>query len=269
MSIGQIAIGRNRGYRKRLSKLGLLGWLAVFVLFIFGVIAIFGSALAPHDPNKIDLAYSYVGPIPGHPLGFDELGRDLFSRLLVGARTSLIGPIVLVISTTLIGTSSAGVDIAVAFPGLLLAILLSTVFGASLWVAIAALTLAYTPSLARLLRSSALRETGMDYVKALKVLGFSDSQIIFKHLLPNLAPFIIAQAIIMFGYATLDLGGLSFLGIGVQPPTADWGTMVAAGASGLLQGYPTQTLAAGSCLVLTAVSFAVIGDRLARIWGVE
>lgn len=253
MSIGQIAIGRNRGYRKSLSKIGLLGWLAVFVLFTFGVIAIFGSALAPHDPNKIDLAYSYVGPIPGHPLGFDELGRDLFSRLLVGARTSLIGPIVLVISTTVMGTSiailaawrrgwtdaglSAGVDIAVAFPGLLLAILLSTVFGASLWVAILALTLAYTPSLARLLRSSALRETGMDYVKALKVLGFSDRQIIFKHLLPNLAPFIIAQAIIMFGYATLDLGGLSFLGIGVQPPTADWGTMVAAGASGLLQGY--------------------------------
>jgi peptide/nickel transport system permease protein len=285
MSIGQIAIGRNRGYRKRLSKLGWLGWLAVFVLFTFGMIAIFGSALAPHDPNKIDLAYAYVGPIPGHPLGFDELGRDLFSRILVGARSSLVGPIVLVLLTTVIGTTiaiaaawrrgwtdaglSAGVDIAVAFPGLLLAILLATVFGASLWVAIAALTLAYTPSLARLLRSSALRETGMDYVKALKVMGFSDRQIIFRHLLPNLAPFIIAQAIIMFGYATLDIGGLSFLGIGVQPPTADWGTMVAAGASGLLQGYPTQTLVAGSCLVLTAVSFAVLGDRLARIWGVE
>jgi peptide/nickel transport system permease protein len=161
------------------------------------------------------------------------------------------------------------VDIAIAFPGILLAIILVTIFGASLPVAVLALTLAYTPGLARLLRTSATRETGMEYIKALKVLGFSDSRIIFRHLLPNLAPYIFAQAIVMFGYAVLDIGALSFLGLGVQAPTSDWGSMVAAGASGLLQGYPTQTIAAGLCLVLTAVSFAIIGERLARVWGVE
>jgi peptide/nickel transport system permease protein len=205
--------------------------------------------------------------------------------LLVGARPSFIGPLALVAFSTVLGTLvaliaawrrgwtdtglSAAVDVAFAFPGLLLAIVLATVFGASLWVAIIALTLAYTPGMARLLRGSAMRETGMEYVKAFKVLGYSDRRILFRHVLPNLAPFIIAQSIITFGYATLDLGGLSFLGLGLQPPTADWGAMVAAGSKSLLQGYPLQTMAAGTCLVLAAVSFGVLGDRLARMWGVE
>jgi peptide/nickel transport system permease protein len=285
MSIGQLALRRSAGSRKSAKKFGWLGWAAVCVLSTFAFFGVFGAAVAPHDPNKIDLAYAYVGPIPGHLLGFDELGRDLFSRLLVGAQSSLLGPFMLVFFATLAGTTlavvaawrrgwvdallSTGVDIAIAFPGILLAIILVTIFGASLPVAVLALTLAYTPGLARLLRTSATRETGMEYIKALKVLGFSDSRIIFRHLLPNLAPHIFAQAIVMFGYAVLDIGALSFLGLGVQAPTSDWGSMVAAGASGLLQGYPTQTIAAGSCLVLTAVSFAIIGERLARVWGVE
>jgi peptide/nickel transport system permease protein len=285
MSIGQLALRRSAGSRKSAKKFGWLGWAAVCVLSTFAFLGVFGAAVAPHNPNKIDLAYAYVGPIPGHLLGFDELGRDLFSRLLVGAQSSLLGPFMLVFFATLAGTTlavvaawrrgwvdallSTGVDIAIAFPGILLAIILVTIFGASLPVAVLALTLAYTPGLARLLRTSATRETGMEYIKALKVLGFSDSRIIFRHLLPNLAPYIFAQAIVMFGYAVLDIGALSFLGLGVQAPTSDWGSMVAAGASGLLQGYPTQTIAAGSCLVLTAVSFAIIGERLARVWGVE
>jgi peptide/nickel transport system permease protein len=280
-----LALRRSAGSRKSAKKFGWLGWAAVCVLSTFAFFGVFGAAVAPHDPNKIDLAYAYVGPIPGHLLGFDELGRDLFSRLLVGAQSSLLGPFMLVFFATLAGTTlavvaawrrgwvdallSTGVDIAIAFPGILLAIILVTIFGASLPVAVLALTLAYTPGLARLLRTSATRETGMEYIKALKVLGFSDSRIIFRHLLPNLAPYIFAQAIVMFGYAVLDIGALSFLGLGVQAPTSDWGSMVAAGASGLLQGYPTQTIAAGSCLVLTAVSFAIIGERLARVWGVE
>jgi peptide/nickel transport system permease protein len=285
MSIAQAAALVGPRKRSRLSHLGLLGWLALAVIVLFVFIAAFGAALAPYDPDAIDIAYSNVGPIPGHPLGFDELGRDLLSRILVGARSSFIGPMALVLVSTVLGTSlallaawrrgwtdaglSAGFDIAFAFPGLLLAIVLVTMFGASLGIAVIALTLAYTPGMARLLRSTALRETGMEYVKAFRVMGYGDLRIVVRHVLPNLMPFIIAQAIITFGYATLDLGGLSFLGLGVQPPTADWGAMVAAGAPGLLQGYPMQTLAAGTCLVLAAVSFGVLGDRLARMWGVE
>jgi peptide/nickel transport system permease protein len=285
MSVVQVAAVVRTRRRSRLSHLGVVGWLALAVIVLFIFVAVFGEALAPHDPNAIDIAFSNVGPIPGHPLGFDELGRDLFSRLLVGARSSFVGPLALVAVSTVLGTAlallaawrrgwtdatlSAGFDIAFAFPGLLLAIMLATMFGSSLPVAVVALALAYTPGLGRLLRSTALRETGMEYVKAFRVMGYSDFRIVVRHVLPNLMPFIIAQAIVMFGYATLDLGGLSFLGLGVQPPTADWGVMVAAGAPGLLQGYPMQTLAAGTCLVLAAVSFGVLGDRLARMWGVE
>jgi peptide/nickel transport system permease protein len=285
MSIAQAAALVGPRKRSRLSHLGILGWIALTIIILFAFIAVFGAALAPHDPDSIDIAYANVGPIPGHPLGFDELGRDLFSRILVGARSSFIGPMMLVLISTVLGTTlaliaawrrgwtdaglSAAFDIAFAFPGLLLAIVLVTIFGPSLGIAVIALTLAYTPGMARLLRSTALRETGMEYVKAFRVMGYGDLRIVIRHVLPNLLPFIIAQAIITFGYATLDLGGLSFLGLGVQPPTADWGAMVAAGAPGLLQGYPMQTLAAGSCLVLAAVSFGVLGDRLARMWGVE
>jgi peptide/nickel transport system permease protein len=285
MSVVQVASVVRTRRRSRLSHLGVVGWLALGIIVLFVFVAIFGEALAPHDPDAIDIAYSNVGPIPGHPLGFDELGRDILSRLLVGARSSFVGPLALVAVSTVLGTAlallaawrrgwtdatlSAGFDIAFAFPGLLLAIMLATMFGSSLAVAVLALALAYTPGLGRLLRSTALRETGMEYVKAFRVMGYSDFRIVVRHVLPNLMPFIIAQAIVMFGYATLDLGGLSFLGLGVQPPTADWGVMVAAGAPGLLQGYPMQTLAAGTCLVLAAVSFGVLGDRLARMWGVE
>jgi len=285
MSVAQVATVVRTRRRSRLAHLGVIGWLALVVIVVFVFVAAFGEALAPYDPNAIDIAYSNVGPIPGHPLGFDELGRDLLSRLLVGARSSFIGPLALVAISTVAGTAlaliaawrrgwtdatlSAGFDIAFAFPGILLAILLSTLFGAGMAVAVIALTLAYTPALARLLRATALRETGMEYVKAFRVMGYSDFRIVVRHVLPNLMPFIIAQAIVMFGYATLDLGGLSFLGLGVQPPTADWGVMVAAGAPALLQGYPMQTLAAGTCLVLAAVAFGVLGDRLARMWGVE
>jgi peptide/nickel transport system permease protein len=285
MSVVQVAAAVRTRRRSRLAHLGVVGWLALAVIVLFAFVAAFGEALAPYDPNSIDIAYSNVGPIPGHPLGFDELGRDLLSRLLVGARSSFVGPLALVAVSTVLGTAlallaawrrgwtdatlSAGFDIAFAFPGLLLAIMLATMFGSSLAVAVIALALAYTPGLGRLLRSTALRETGMEYVKAFRVMGYSDFRIVVRHVLPNLMPFIIAQAIVMFGYATLDLGGLSFLGLGVQPPTADWGVMVAAGAPGLLQGYPMQTLAAGTCLVLAAVSFGVLGDRLARMWGVE
>jgi peptide/nickel transport system permease protein len=285
MSVAQVATVVRTRRRSRLAHLGVIGWLALAVIVVFVFVAAFGEALAPYDPNAIDIAYSNVGPIPGHPLGFDELGRDLLSRLLVGARSSFIGPLALVAISTVAGTAlaliaawrrgwtdatlSAGFDIAFAFPGILLAILLSTLFGAGMAVAVLALTLAYTPALARLLRATALRETGMEYVKAFRVMGYSDFRIVVRHVLPNLMPFIIAQAIVMFGYATLDLGGLSFLGLGVQPPTADWGVMVAAGAPALLQGYPMQTLAAGTCLVLAAVAFGVLGDRLARMWGVE
>ena len=107
MSIAQAAALVGPRKRSRLSHLGLLGWIALAIIILFAFIAIFGAALAPHDPDSIDIAYANVGPIPGHPLGFDELGRDLFSRILVGARSSFIGPMMLVLISTVLGTTLA------------------------------------------------------------------------------------------------------------------------------------------------------------------
>ena len=251
--------------------------LAIVGLAIF--LAIFGPLLAPHDPNATNLADSFVGPIAGHPLGFDEQGHDLLSQLLAAARPSLIGPTVVVLIAMVLGVAlsvlaawrggwtdswiSAGLDILFAFPGILLAVLAAAVFGPSLTAAALALAIAYTPYVARVLRAAALRERSEEYISAGEVQGQSAWVICSRHLIPNLAPLIASQATLLFAYAFVDLAAISFLGLGVQPPESDWGTMVAAGKSGVLQGYPAETLSAGLCIVVLVVAVNYLGERIA------
>jgi peptide/nickel transport system permease protein len=224
------------------------------------------------------LSSSYVGPTGGHLLGFDGQGRDLLSRLLGGARTSLVGPLAVVVICILAGTVlavsaawkrgtydafvSSGLDVLFAFPGILLAILAAAVFGAGLVAASLALAVAYTPYVARVLRGAALRERSQQYVAALEVQGASASSICLRHLIPNMLPLIVAQATILFGYAMVDLAAISFLGLGVQPPNPDWGVMIAENQSGVVQGYPLAALAAGVCIVVVVVAFNILGERL-------
>ena len=218
----------------------------MIVVAIF--IAFFGSFLAPSSPTLTALSDSYVGPTAGHPLGFDGQGRDVVSRLLAGARTSMLGPLAVVIICMTLGTVlaisaawrrgaydtvvSSGLDILFAFPGILLAMLAATVFGAGLVSAALALSVAYTPYVARVLRGAALRERTQQYVDALEVQGASATSICVRHLIPNMMPLIVAQATILFGYAMVDLAAISFLGLGVQPPKADWGVMVSENQAG-------------------------------------
>ncbi|MGE5227279.1 MAG: ABC transporter permease [Planctomycetaceae bacterium] len=263
-----------------LRRTGWPGMLCAAIIAIATFVAIFGSVLARADPNIGQLRYAYVGPgqVAGHLLGFDGQGRDLLDRLLVGARTSMLGPLAVVVICMGVGTFlavfaawrrgtsdavvSAGLDILFAFPGILLAILAATVFGAGLIAASLALAVAYTPYVARVLRGSALRERNQQYVAALEVQGASGLTICLKHLIPNMAPLIVAQATILFGYAMVDLAAISFLGLGVQPPNPDWGVMVSENQSGVVQGYPLPALAAGLCIVVVVVAFNVLGERL-------
>jgi peptide/nickel transport system permease protein len=157
---------------------------------------------------------------------------------------------------------SSGLDVLFAFPAILLAILAATVFGAGLMAAVLALAIAYTPYVARVLRGAALRERSQQYVDALSVQGLSAFSICMRHLIPNMAPLIVAQATILFGYAMVDLAAISFLGLGVQPPNPDWGVMVSENQSGLIQGYPVAALSAGLCIVIVVVAFNVLGERL-------
>jgi peptide/nickel transport system permease protein len=159
-------------------------------------------------------------------------------------------------------SASVGLDIVFSFPGILLAVLAAAVFGPSLFSAAFALAIAYSPYVARILRGAALKERAMTYIAALEVQGFGAWRLCVRHLLPNVASLIVAQGTILFGFAVIDLAAISFLGLGVQTPQADWGVMVSDGETGLLQGYPLESLSAVLCIVAVVASVSFLGDRL-------
>jgi peptide/nickel transport system permease protein len=141
-------------------------------------------------------------------------------------------------------------------------VLAAAVFGVGLLAPVLALSVAYTPYVARVLRGAALRERAQPYVAALEVQGASAVAICLRHLIPNMLHLIVAQATTLFGYAMVDLAAISFLGLGVQPPSADWGVMVSENQQGIIQGYPIPSLAAGICIVIVVVAFNIFGERL-------
>jgi peptide/nickel transport system permease protein len=273
-----VATAGRRPRATLLRATGPAGIASAAVIALATLVAILGPIVAPETPYFGQLSDSYVGPIAGHPLGFDGQGRDLLSRLLFGARTSMLGPLAVVVICIVLGTIlavsaawrrgtydavvSSGLDVLFAFPGILLAILAATVFGAGLVAASLALAVAYTPYVARVLRGAALRERSQQYVAALEVQGVSSLSICVRHLVPNLLPLIVAQATILFGYAMVDLAAISFLGLGVQPPNPDWGVMISENQSGVVQGYPLAALSAGVCIVIVVVAFNILGERL-------
>ncbi len=266
--------------RSWLRRLGPLGVACVVILGIAVLLAVVGPYLPFLDPDTTDLPNAWVGPfqLPESPLGLDGQGRDLLSRLIFGARTAIVGPlIVLVLAMTFgvaIGMIAAwrrgwldsflnfGLDILFGFPGILLAIVAAAVFGGGLWAAAIALSVAYLPFIARVVRNAAVKEGNMEYVAALRVQGVSAWAISLRHVLPNISPIIVAQATILFGYALVDLVAISFLGLGVQPPNADWGVMVNENLIGVIQGYPLPALAAGLVIVTVVVAVNVLGERL-------
>jgi peptide/nickel transport system permease protein len=264
--------------RHRLRRLGWVGWLSLGVVVLALLLAVLGPVLAPYDPNAGDLSYSNVGPFGAHVLGFDDQGRDVLSRLLAGARTTIAGAAFVALVSVVIGSAlaivtawfggridagvSAGIDVLFAFPGILLAILAAAVFGPSLFSAALALSIAYSPYVARVLRGAALRERAMTYIAALEVQGFGAWRLCLRHLLPNISSLIVAQGTILFGFAMVDLAAISFLGLGVQTPQADWGVMVSEGKTGLLQGYPLVSISAVLCIVAVVAAVSFLGDRL-------
>jgi len=257
---------------------GLAGIASAAVITAATLVAVFGPLLAPYNSDLPNLSLAWIGPGGGHLLGFDVQGRDVLSRLLVGARTSMLGPLVVVIVSVITGVGfavvaawrrgtadaviSSGLDILFAFPGILLAVLATAIFGAGLPAAAIALSIAYMPYVARVLRGAALRERSQPYVTALEVQGASASSICLRHLVPNILPLIVAQATILFGYAMVDLAAISFLGLGVQPPKPDWGVMISENQTGIVQGYPLPALTAGLCIVAVVIAFNVLGERL-------
>ncbi|WP_214322542.1 ABC transporter permease [Nonomuraea sediminis] len=268
--------GLHRRFLLKADKL-LVAAVALLIVLVFA--ALLAPVIAPHDPLAIDFASALSGPSADHPLGADQSGRDILSRLIYGARAGLLGPLLVVTLSTLVGTLlgvaagwiggitdsvlSRAMDLVFAFPALLLAIILVAVFGPGLVAPVVAMSLAYAPYVGRLARSVTIREMSRPYVQAYRVQGWSGWVICVKHLVPNVLPLILAQSAINFGYALMDLAALSFLGFGTQPPTPDWGTMINEGASAMLQGAMLPALAPGAAVVITVVAFSVVGEGIA------
>ncbi len=264
--------------RKGYERLGLVGTAAAAVLLLVALSAALAPLLAPYDPDFPDLLAALSGPTADHPLGTDALGRDILSRLMWGARITLAGPGLVILLSTVAGTVLALVaswcggrvdtaiswvlDILFAVPGIVFALISVAIWGPSLFTVVAGLAVAYVPYVARVVRGAGLRERNLPYVSAAWLQGQSGVGITFTQILPNVQGIVIAQAISSLGFAVIDLAAVSFLGLGVQPPTADLGLMVKSGFDSVLRGHPAEAIAAGVLIILIVWCVTVIGDRL-------
>jgi len=249
----------------------------VGVIAATALLAIAGPWMIPFDPAAQDLARRLAPPSWSHPFGLDELGRDILSRLAAGARISFLVGVTVVVISAVVGTllgSLAGyagglvddgisrlIDMLMAFPGLLLAIALVAVLGPGLFNVLLALTVIGWVGYARLVRGQILRARTFEYVQAARALGAGTWHVLWRHLIPTAAPSVVVQATLGMAGAIIGEASLSFLGLGVQPPTPSWGTMLNGGRAHLLDA-PHLTLFPGLAMAALVLGFNVVGDGL-------
>jgi peptide/nickel transport system permease protein len=247
------------------------------IVLLAALAAIAGPMLTPFDPAAQDLALRLAGPSGAHPFGLDELGRDILARVLAGARISLLVGLTVVSVSASVGTllgAIAGyfggaidevisrmVDVLLAFPGLLLAIALVAVLGPSLGHVLFALTLIGWVGYARLVRGQVLRAREFEYVQAARAAGATTPRILWTHVIPAALPTVVVQATLGMAGAIIGEAALSFLGLGVQPPTPSWGTMLNGGRAHLLDA-PHLTIFPGLATALLVLGFNFLGDGL-------
>ncbi|MEU9926405.1 ABC transporter permease [Streptomyces anulatus] len=253
--------------------------LAGAVLGLVVLAALLAPLIAPYAPDAIDLSASLAGTTGDHLLGTDSSGQDLLSRVLYGARTSLVAPALLLAIAAVLGIAlgtlaawrggwadtvvSRLTDVMYAFPGLLFTVLIIAVFGAGMTTSVLALGLAYTPTVAKYTRSVAIGERRKPYIDAYRVQGMGGLRICAFHLVPNLGRSVIGYLVVLFGEALMSLATLSYLGFGAQPPSSDWGLMVQEGQAAVVQGALLPALVPGIAIALVVVSFNVVGVRAA------
>jgi peptide/nickel transport system permease protein len=252
--------------------------VAVLLLAFLFLIALLAPVISPHNPLAVNPDDAYLPPLsPGHLLGTDELGRDMLSRILWGARVSL--PVALVaVAVGLIGGGTVGMlsgyaggasdlllmrlmDALLAFPGLILAIALVAALGPGLRNAMIAIGIVAIPVYARLVRAVVLQLKPMEFMVATRSIGATPLRLILRHLIPNLVNPIIVQVTLSAGFAILAEATLSFLGLGAQLPTPDWGQMINTGAA-FLTNDPWLAIVPGAAISVTVFSFNLLGDSL-------
>ncbi len=247
------------------------------LILLFILVAIIGPHLTVHDPLKVDYSTKLLSPSAEHWLGTDHNGRDIFTRLIHGMSITLNIGFLSVLVGLLIGVPlgiAAGyygkildsvvmrfIDILLAFPGILLAIALVSVLGGSIVNVILAVGIFSVPGFARIARGSTLSVSKLEYIDAVRALGAGDLRIIFVHILPNILSPIIVQATIRIAIAILIASGLSFLGLGAQPPTPEWGAMLSQGRSYMFD-HPHVALYPGLAIMTIVLAFNIFGDGL-------
>lgn len=267
----------KRSEKVRRSRVPISVALSIAFIALIVVFAIFGGVLAPHDAAEQRLLTGDVTPNAEFWVGTDNLGRDVASRSIIGARTALIGAVVISMGAfaigTLLGLTSGYLggkvdsavmrwaDFMLALPGLLIAIVVVGVIGGGFWIAVLVLIVLFAAPDTRIVRSAVLEQRPLPYIEAARTLGVSKPRVMFGHVLPNILPIIFAYVVLDFAFALVSLAGLSFLGIGVEPGAADWGRMLAENKS-ILFTNPWAALVPAILIVLTAASTNLIGDWL-------
>jgi peptide/nickel transport system permease protein len=255
-------------------KIVIFGTIIIIAIILMAILA---PLLAPYPPNKQNLGQLLLQPSREHLLGTDYLGRDTLSRVIYGSRVSLIIGTLAVVVASSIGMAlglTAGffggmtntiimrfVDAVMAFPGILLALIIAALTGGGMKNVIIALGIGLVPGFARLMCGQVLSVKENDYVMAERSMGASNLRIMLRHVLPNCFPVLIVMITMMLGVTILGEAGLSFLGVGVTPPTATWGSMVNDGYR-YLSTNPVLSFAPGVAIILIVFSFNMLGDGL-------
>ncbi len=256
----------------RRSPLTLAG---AVIVALFALVALLAPWIALQSPLTQDLAHRLTGPSPAHPFGLDSLGRDVFSRVVYGARISVVSGVLVVATASAFGITAGTVagwvggwwdealmrltDMFLAFPSLILAMAISAILRPSLTNALLAIAVTSWPTYARLIRAQVLSLRSRDYIDAARAQGATDIVIIVRHLIPNALAPLLVQATLNIGGIILTSAGLSFIGFGAQPPTPEWGLMVSEGRTFLMDQWWVATFPALAILLLV-LGFNLLGD---------
>jgi peptide/nickel transport system permease protein len=266
-------------WRLLVRKPTFLAGAAIVVFWI--VCAIFGHAIAPDNPLAQQLLATNAGPSGAHWFGTDEIGRDVLSRVIVGARDILVITPLATILGTVAGTALglamgylggafdliAGriVEAVLALPSFIIALLFLAAVGPSTVSLIVVIGFVFTPLIARTVRAAVLSERHLDYLSAARLLGENPARIMFSEILPNVLPAILVEFTVRLGYAVFTVATLSFLGLGVQPPTPDWGADIYAGYGNLAAGYWWQTLFPALAIASLVIAVILITDSIEQV----
>lgn len=267
-----VRVQKVKKNRIRMKLIVFAGLAAALLL-----ITIFAKYICPYDPYAQDLTQAMQPPSAAHLMGTDTYGRDMLSRVLIGAQTSISSTFALVAIITVFGTVVGifcgyygGIvdsvmmrisDVCLAFPGIVFAMAVAAILDGGVGNAVIALALISWPKYSRIARGQTLSIKNLPYMQASQLAGDSVLQMIFRHVLPNIAGPILVTSMLDIGTMMMEIAGLSFLGLGAQPPVAEWGSMMSSGRS-MLQTYPWIVLSPGLAIFVSVVIFNLLGDTI-------